>query len=233
MTTHAARSAGYLIGGAAATAVSLGPPLHDAAEELFAAHMIQHLLLVTVAAPLLAAGLRDLSLLVWLPRSARRATGRWLRRIRDQLPFAGVNATALVIVWMLHVIILWAWHVPRLYEAALRQPALHALEHGTLLSSAVAFWAVVRHRNSRAVGNVAALLYLFAGAAQSTALGALLTLSSRPSYPIHAATAERWGVTSLADQHAAGLIMWVAGGLGYLIAALLVLAQVLGRDESR
>lgn len=224
---------GCFVAGGFAIAVALGPPLHEAAEELFAAHMVQHLVLVMVAAPLLAAGLPEPTVFGRLSRAARQAIGRWLRRTRRLLPFARAGAPALVVVWLLHVVILWAWHAPGLYEAALRQPVLHAIEHASLLGSATAFWAVIRQRRGhRAPGTVGALLYLFAGAGQSTALGALLTLTPQPSYAIHAATVENWGLTPLADQHVAGLIMWVLGGLGYLIAALVVLRRIL-QEEPR
>jgi putative membrane protein len=221
-----------LAAGGVAIAVALGPPLHGAAEELFAAHMVQHLVLVAVAAPLLAAGLPGAVLLVRLPPTARRSIGRWLRRAQRLVPLARPHIAGLVGVWLLHVVILWSWHAPALYEAALRRPALHALEHASLLLSATAFWAMVlRPRDHRAAGAAGALLYLFAGAGQSTALGALLTLAAEPSYPRHAPTAARWGLTPLEDQHLAGLIMWVLGGVGYLVAALVVLARVLRHER--
>jgi putative membrane protein len=221
-----------LAAGGVAIAVALGPPLHGAAEELFAAHMVQHLVLVAVAAPLFAAGLPGTALLVRLPPAARRSAGRWLRRAQRLVPLAHAGIAGLVVVWLLHVATLWAWHAPASYEAALRWPALHALEHASLLLSATAFWAMVlRPRDHRGVGAFGALLSLFAGAGQSTTLGALLTLTTQPSYPSHAATAARWGLTPLEDQHLAGLIMWVLGGVGYLVVALVVLVRVLRHER--
>jgi cytochrome c oxidase assembly factor CtaG len=129
-----------------------------------------------------------------------------------------------ILVWLVHVAVLWAWHVPALYEVALRTPALHAVEHASLLVTAVAFWAVLlRHPP----GAVSAMLLLFAATGQSTALGALLTLAAEPSYPGHAHTVAAWELTPLADQQLAGVIMWVVGGMGYLWAALAILARVL------
>jgi putative membrane protein len=133
-------------------------------------------------------------------------------------------------VWLLHVIVLWAWHVPALYDAAVRDPLLHALEHGSLLVSATAFWwMTLRPRDHHGLGALAAMLALFAGAGQSTALGALLTLASEPSFLTHADTTARWGLTPLEDQQLAGLLMWVVGGLGYMIAAFVVTAAALRR----
>jgi cytochrome c oxidase assembly factor CtaG len=224
-----------LVAGALAVGAALAPPLHHAAEELMAAHMVQHLLLVSLAAPLLVAGLTPLERLAPLGRPTRRAVGRWIGRARRRLPHARAGGITLVGGWLAHTGVLWAWHAPALYDAALRRPSLHALEHASLLTSAIVFWAAVLpghgRRERRATG---ALLALFAGAGQSTALGALLTLAAEPSYASHTATASAWGLTALDDQHLAGLLMWVAGGLGYMAAALVVVARLLReRDGGR
>ena len=220
----------WLLAGAVTTVAALGP-LHRPAEELFSAHMIQHLLLVTVAAPLLTAGLPGPAVFRFLPRVRRRAAARYVRGAQRLLHRTRAWPLTPAVAWVLHVAVLWAWHAPALYEAALRAPALHALEHVSLLVTAVLFWRpVLRRRGDRRLGAAAAGLYLFAAAGQSTALGALLTLSPRAAYAIHADTVSRWGLTALEDQHLAGLIMWVLGGLAYLVAALGVFARLL-RDD--
>jgi cytochrome c oxidase assembly factor CtaG len=226
MTRDVVRPAGLLAAGAAATAVALGPAMHRAGDALFSAHMVQHLLLVTIAAPLLVAGFPGPALLARLPRGSRHAMGRFIRRGRRLFPR---RVTALA-AWLGHVVVLWAWHVPALYEAALRAPVLHAAEHASLLVTAMAFWAVVAGRR---LDPVASVLYLFAAAGQSTALGALLTLASWPSYPVHAPATDAWGLTPLGDQQLAGVIMWVLGGMGYLWAALVILARALRPGEPR
>jgi putative membrane protein len=227
MKTRLGPEIGLFGASAAAVALALSPTLHDAAEELFALHMVQHLLLVNVAAPLLAAGLARPTFFALLPAVLRRLTGRGLRRARRLRAPIGVVA---VPVLLMHVVVLWAWHAPVLYEAALRTPFLHALEHVSLLVTAAAFWSIVLHRGHAQPAMAAALLYVFAAAGQSTALGALLTLSEHPVYAIHAGTVGRWGLSPLEDQQLAGLAMWVFGGLGYLVAALAILAAGL-RDE--
>ena len=220
-----------LAAAAFAVAVALAPPLHRAAEELMAAHMVQHLVLVSLAAPLLGTAVPRPPRLTRLPPAARRALGQWIGRARRRVPH--VPVAWLAGAWLAHVGVLWAWHAPALYEAALRNPLLHALEHASLLITAAAFWTVVwLPGDRRGRHTAAALLALFAGAGQSTALGALLTLAAEPSYPGHAMTAARWGLTPLEDQHLAGLLMWVVGGIGYMAAALVVLARVL-RERGR
>jgi putative membrane protein len=223
------RPAVLLAAGTAVVAVALGPALHRAADELFSAHMVQHLLLVTVASPLLVAAAPGPAHLRWAPRVARRSLGRRIGHVRRIL--SRRHMVAAIGVWLVHVAVLWAWHVPALYEAALRTPALHAIEHASLLATAMAFWAVLlRHPP----GPVTAVLLLFAAAGQSTALGALLTLATEPSFPGHARTVAAWGLTPLEDQQLAGAVMWVVGGLGYLWAGLAILARVLapGRRQA-
>ena len=228
MKRSMATAAGLLAGSVVAMVVAVGPPLHEASEELFAWHMVQHLVLVNVAAPLLAAGLADPALFAALPWAWRRSARGWVRSAH-RLPGEAVAIGA----WLSHVVVLWAWHAPALYEAALRLPAIHALEHVTLFATATLFWAMVLGaRGLVPLGSAAALLYLFAAAGQSTALGALLALTAVSSYTIHAETAARWGLTALEDQQLAGLIMWALGSIGYLAAALRTLAAGL-RDAGR
>jgi putative membrane protein len=107
------------------------------------------------------------------------------------------------------------WHAPPLYESALHNALLHALEHLTLLGTGLLFWSGAffgLHRNTGRFG--AAILYVFALAAQCTGLGALITLSRRPWYPSY---------PSLDDQVLAGVLMWVPAGMLYLAYALLLL----------
>jgi putative membrane protein len=198
-------------------AVALAPPMHDLAEARLSAHMVQHLLLVLLAAPLLCLvrPLRGLSRRLG-PRARRRLArcARPLRRLHG--PGAGVAVA--VAAWLLHVATLWAWHAPVLYEAALTSPVLHALEHATLLGSALLFWIPVMRPHARAgLGPAGTVLYLGAAAGQCTVLGALMVLASAPWYRTHA----------LDDQHLAGLIMWMPAGSLYVAFALARLLPVL------
>lgn len=222
----AAAKLGWLVLAAVVVAVALGPPLHRTAEELFSAHMVQHLLLTTVAAPFVVLGLgHPAAVVAWAPPATRRSLIHGIRSAR-RVP----NAGWCVVAWILHVGVLWAWHVPVLYEAALRSSALHAFEHASLLATAVPFWVAVL--GWPGLRPPAAMLYLFTAAGQCTALGALLALAAVPSYEIHATTVAGWQLTPLDDQQLAGVIMWVFGGLGYLGAMLLVLGRNL-RDRGR
>jgi putative membrane protein len=212
------RQVGAFAGGVATLAVALVSPLDGAAASLFAAHMVQHLVLMMVAAPLLAAGRPVLVVGAALPATGRRRLRRFAVRR---------SATALVhpvAVWALGTVVLWAWHLPGLYDAAVRNDALHAIEHATLLGSAALLWAVVLGRSPRPLAAPAAVGLLFATMLQSSGLGAVLTLARAPLYSVHEATTAGWGLTPLEDQQLAGALMWVPPGVVYLgvMAALLV-----------
>jgi len=191
-------------------ALALESPLDELSGSLFFAHMVQHLLLIAVAAPLLVLG-APLTPWLWaLPPSARRGTSRlWRRLAWLELP---------VVALILHSAALWLWHIPALYDAALASRPIHVLEHLAFLGTAVLFWWSVLRVG--AAGSALGVVCVFALALQSTLLGALLTFSPGAWYSSHAATTAAFGLTPVEDQQFAGLIMWIPGGVIYLVAAL-------------
>jgi len=209
-------------GGLLSVLVALESPLDALSAQLFAAHMVQHLLLLVVAGPLVVLGAPLVPILWALPEPSRRVLGGWFLRIsRVGRPGAAFAA---------HSIALWAWHLPPLYDAALRNRGVHVLEHVSFLGTAVLFWWAVLYGGR--VGYQSGVLYVFGLALESTVLGALLAFSPAPWYTAHAATTLGWGITPHDDQQVAGLIMWVPGGAIYLVAALGLFATWL-RDTSR
>ena len=212
--------AGCYAAGMLALAVALISPVDGVSAALFSVHMVQHLLLVMIAAPLLVLGQPHVALLWGLPRSARRSVAHaWRRapRLRAAWRLASRPAAA----WALHTAALWVWHAPRLYEAAVRQEGVHALEHASFLLTALLFWWVLAgHGARRRLGFGAAVLYLFTASMQSVVLGALLALSRQPWYQVHFGTTAPWGLSPLEDQRLAGLIMWVPAGLVYIAALI-------------
>ena len=208
-----------------ALVVALVSPLDALSESLFAAHMIQHLLLMTVAAPLLALGGPVVPLAWAWPRPVRQSLARVHARVhRPMRPLRVL--TALPVAFGLHSLALWVRHAPVLYEAALRNSTLHAAEHLVLLGTGILFWSAacwgVTH-GGRALG--ASVLYVFGLGAQCTGLGALIALSSRPWYGFYAQTSGAWGISPTDDQVLAGAIMWVPAGLVYLTLALVLLGS--------
>lgn len=221
---HAGRGRGirmsqvsWFAAGVLVLVVALASPIDVMSDDLFAAHMVQHVLLATVAPPLLLLGAPVPAVLWALRPTPRRRVARWAARTRLRGAWRALTAPAAA--WLIHAVAIWAWHMPRLYQLALRSAPMHALEHVCFVGSAVfVWWAIVHPRQARRTGYAIGILTLFGTAMQTGALGALLTLSRSAWYPIHAAGAASWGLTALEDQQLAGLIMWVVGGLLYLLA---------------
>ncbi|HET6579907.1 MAG TPA: cytochrome c oxidase assembly protein [Gemmatimonadales bacterium] len=220
-------------GGLAALALALVSPLDAFAEAVFWGHMVQHLVLILVAAPLLALGAPLVPLLWLLDPAARRRLGAWWNR-QKVIPALAALLTTPLVAWGLHVLAIWAWHLPAAYQAALRDERVHALEHLSFLGTALLFWWVVlqpagRRRMSYGMG----LLYVVTAGMQGGLLGALLTFAGTPFYPAQSAGASAWGLTPLADQQLAGLIMWLPAGLVYVMVAGVLFVLWLRAEEAR
>ncbi|MDQ3570609.1 MAG: cytochrome c oxidase assembly protein [Actinomycetota bacterium] len=216
--------------GLAVVAVMLSAPVEHAALERLWAHMVQHEVLVTVAAPLLILG-NPLPALMWaLPAGYRRAVAPWWRKLsRSHVRPTGWAAWATT-AFLVQTVALWAWHAPDPYQGALRSEWLHSLQHASFLGTALFFWwAVIGARRRSLYGG--GVLVNFAAALQGVALGAFMTLSGRVWYPFYAA---RGGgsLTPLEDQQVAGVIMWGPGGAAYLLAAIVLFMAWLGGEES-
>jgi len=217
--------------GLATLLVALAPPVDVLVDRSFAAHMLQHVLLVAVAAPLLALGEPLVPFLWALPWERRRALGRWWRA-RGRLRVTWRAVTAPPIAWPLHVLVLWAWHAPALFEAALRDDLVHALEHGTFVASALLYWWPVVQAGRGRLSHPGALLYLFTAAGATSALGVLIAFAPAPWYGAYAAAGTSpLGLGPLEDQAAAGLVMWVGGGTLYLVAILAVFLAWLRAED--
>jgi putative membrane protein len=218
-------------GGLVALAVALLSPLDAISGALASAHMVQHLLLTLVAAPLLAASAPAGALLRGGPAAVRSAVTPWRRRLR----LTGSATHALRhpgTVWLLHVAMLWLWHTAVLYGAALEHRPVHALEHATFLGTAVLFWRVVVGTRASRVSPGIGVLMVFGMMLQSALLALLLTFARQPWYSGYTTTTRPWGLEQLADQNLAGAIMWVPAGLVYLgVALTLLVGWVRGTEE--
>jgi len=214
-------------------AVALASPLDSLGESVFWAHMVQHLLLSLVAAPLLALGAPLVPLLWLLDAPRRRRLGGWWHRAAGAPALAGLLTIPLV-AWVLQAAALWAWHLPAAYLAALGNEGIHTLEHLSFLSTGFLFWWVVlQPAGRRCMGYGMSVLYLVTAGMQSGLLGALLTFAGRPFYGAQSAGAGAWGLSPLEDQQLAGLIMWLPGGLVYVAAAGALFVRWLRADQPR
>lgn len=203
-------------------AVALASPLDPMGEVLFWVHMVQHELLMLVAAPLLVASRPSSALLRGLSMPVARGIGR-ITRAR----FWGVLLSP-PIAWTIHTIGLWSWHLPWLFDAGLTNTWVHALQHASFLWIALVFWfALMRGPRSQ---SAAAVLYFFTTAIHVSLLGALLTFAPEPWYTPYLSSAPEWGLSALEDQQLGGLIMWMPAGIVFVAAGLVSLARTM-RDS--
>jgi len=213
------------LGGWLVLAAAIVSPLHEAGERSFTLHMVEHELIMLVAALLLPLS-RPLGVMLWaLPRAARQAlapAGRGLGRLTDPLLATALQAAAL-----------WLWHAPPLFNRALGHPAWHIAQHLSFLVTALLFWWAMLRTPHHGLASVC----LFVTSIVGGALGALMALSSSPWYAGYAAMGMMpFGLTPTEDQQLAGLIMWIPGGLVHAGAAVLLLGRYLmsgGRRDAK
>jgi len=213
----------FFVSGFVVLTLALVSPIHHLGEELFSAHMIQHELLMTVAAPLLVLGRPFVPLMWGLPTATRTPVGRVF----------SLNISPLV-AFLLHGAAIWVWHAPTLYDASVHSEAIHAAQHVSFLGTALIFWWSIFHARGRKGSEGVAILYLFLTAIHTTLLGALLTVSDSAIYSGYTdATTRVWNLTAIEDVQLGGLIMWVPGGIAYLAAALYLMLGWLKPSEKR
>jgi putative membrane protein len=196
-------------------------PIHEASEHSLAGHMTQHMILMLLGGPLLAAGGAGLPLTVAAPRRMRRAgarlritaTARWLRRpINTALVAAG-----------LHTAVLWFWHLPSPYAWVQANTVVHGFEHVSLVGVSWLLWSMVLGPGATRLSPPVGFLLLFATGMPAAALGAVLTLAPNVLYP---------GYT-LPDQQLAGLIMWVPMDVAMVVVAVTLFLKWITSLERR
>ncbi len=217
-----------------AVALALLSPIDALSEVLLSMHMVEHLLLVEVAAPLLLLGAPLLPLLWALPRSAREGAGSLFVNRRALGHVFGALSYPLAAV-TIYLAVLAIWHVPALYDAAQGRTAVHDMEHTIFLGSALLYWWPIIHPSGgrRRLGYAAAIPYLLAPLFEGSLIGALLTFAERPLYATYEQASRVWGISVLQDQQLAGLIMWVPGGMVYLLPIFVALALMFREEEGR
>jgi putative membrane protein len=227
-STHRAQAfwfgAGWLV-----LAAALVTPLHEAGARSFTAHMLEHELLMLVAAPLLIMS-RPVGIALWALSHATRlrlaqyghgAVGRLWRTLTDPVVATFVQAVAL-----------WAWHAPAAFDRALSNPGWHIVQHLCFLVSALLFWwSMLQRRGHHAAVSV---VCLFITSAVGGALGALMAFSSGPWYRGYSDLGlDAFGLSPAEDQQLAGVLMWVPGGLIHAAVGVALLAGVLKIETSK
>ena len=220
-------------GGLATIVVAIASPLDAFGGLLLQVHMTQHLLLMMVAPPLVWLAAPAAPLLRGLPRGVvKHGLAPFL--VWPALYRFGRRLTHPVVCWLSFVVATWAWHIPALYELALRAPAWHQVEHVCFLLTALLFWwPVIQPWPSTPIWPRWAMVpYLLLADIQNTMFSALFTFSERLLYPAYATIPRLWGVSALDDQATAGAIMWVPGSVAFLIPLGWVIVEWLGAPTS-
>lgn len=222
------RDAAFL-GGVATLVVALTSPIEAYEGQLFSVHMLQHMLLELVAAPLLLLGAPATLAL----RAASPSVRRRLIAILHSRAVAVVSFPLLA--WVLFAAINWGWHFSSLYNQALDDPALHDLQHLTFLAAGLLFWwPVVGADPARwRLPHPARLFYLFLAMPQNSFLGIALMSAPQPLYSHYVTNARAWGPTPLVDQNVGGMLMWVGGDVVFLLAMGLVVAAWVRAEDRR
>jgi cytochrome c oxidase assembly factor CtaG len=216
-------------GGMAVLALATLSPLHALGARSFTAHMAEHELIMLGAAPLMVWS-RPLGVMIWaFPPAARQGLAA--------VPRNGVVSslwrifTDPLLATVLQAAALWIWHLPSLFDMALRSEGWHAAQHLCFFVSALFFWSAMLSPR-RSPWTAAALL--FATSMITGALGAFMALSESPWYAPYAAMGlAAFGLTPSQDQELAGVLMWVPGGLFHAIVAIAMLAPALRAPAER
>ncbi len=221
-------------GGLIAILLALASPVDTFGGLLLGAHMIQHLLLIMVAPPLLLFGQPVVPLLRGLPRWVfKDALGPFLSC--RELRYLGRAIVHPIVSWFALATVMTVWHFPRLYELALRSQAWHEAEHACFFWAAVLFWwPVIGVWPSHPVWPTWAMIpYLLLADLVNTGLSAVLSFSDHVLYPTYQMVPRLWGISALDDQAAAGGIMWVPGSIAFLIPAVILGMRALESGRAR
>ena len=202
--------------------LALQSPLDQVSDHaLFSAHMAQHILLTLIAPAFLLFGVPT----------------RWLRALYP-IPVIGrllAIFTKPIAALIVFNFTLWLWHVPALYEGALRDENIHVIQHLLFIVTGTLMWLPVLHAvpPNRPQGYLAKIGYLFFGMLSSSILGAIFTFAGDVIFKFYGNNPLDFGLTPLDDQQLAGAIMWVPGGGLFLVATLIAFAAWLSNEEKK
>ncbi|WP_244470468.1 cytochrome c oxidase assembly protein [Microvirga vignae] len=218
------------VAGTALLAFALLSPLESLSKPLLSAHMVQHILLIAVAPPLLVLGKPEVAWLWALPDAWRRGMAR-NRGARSILSFLSPCAKPIPAA-LIHMATLWIWHSPTLFDAAVASDRLHWLEHVLFFGTALLFWRAAIKAHSGREAAAAALIACFITLLQSGLLSALLSFAREALY--RTPDMGDWGLTALEDQQLAGAIMSLPMCAIYLVSGLIMALRLLtppGRER--
>jgi putative membrane protein len=223
------------LGGLAVLWVALMSPIDVLSGQFFFMHMIQHLLLVMIAPPLLLIA-NPMPIMIWgLPAGLRLEFGRLLRP--DAAFRRALRAlTSPGLVWLYFVAALVGWHDPGAYNATLQSELVHDLEHLSFFGTAMLFWWHIigaAPRIHKRLSPGVRLGYVISVIPPNMLTGVAISFASEPIYTYYTTVPRLWGMTVLQDQMLGGILMWIPGSMMYLVAALVLVAQVIRAEEGR
>jgi cytochrome c oxidase assembly factor CtaG len=223
-------------GGIVSLWVAVGSPLAALDEQLLTAHMVQHLLLMIVAAPLILLGAPTITLLHGLPRRFVRDKLGPVIRSRPVHRVGGI-CTHPAFCWLAGCVAVIGWHVPAAFDLALQSHCWHEIEHACFFGAGLLFWwPVIQPWPSVAESpRWSVPLYLFFATLPCDALSAFLAFCDHVVYRPYLSARGAFNLSPLQDQELAGALMWVTVTFAYLIPALVETIQILSgarRDTS-
>ena len=225
---------GVFLGGLFALWIAVGTPLSMLDHDLLTVHMVQHILLMTVAAPLILLGAPALAFLQGLPQSlVRGALPRLLRW--PPVHKLGSTITQPAFCWLAAMGALVTWHVPALFELGMRSHAWHAVEHTSFFATGLLFWwPVVQPWPGMAKWPRWSMpLYLFCATLPCDVLSAFLAFCDRVVYLPYLSEPRRFAMSALQDQECAGALMWMCATFVYLIPAVIITTRILSPSGTR
>lgn len=218
--------------GLLATWIAAASPVAYLDEKLLTAHMLQHLLLMTIAPPLIWLGAPVKPLLDGSPRRlARLALAASGRPAVERL---GRLLAQPALCWLAAAAALVAWHVPALLRLGMESAAWHVVEHGCFLATGLLFWwpVIEPWPGVARWPRWSMLLYLFLATLPCDVLSGLLVFSDRVAYPMYLCTPPRPGLSALEDQQCAGALMWTCVTVVFLLAGTILSTQLLSPRTS-
>ncbi|MGH7025698.1 MAG: cytochrome c oxidase assembly protein, partial [Caulobacteraceae bacterium] len=200
-------------------ALALISPLCPLSVSLFSARIGQHMILTTIAAPLIALGAPD-----------RTLAAGWAR-LRAEAPPSQTVAASPVLAAAAFAAALWIWHAPGPYAATFQSDIVYWAMHITTFGSALWLWTALLNGPGERLPGAVAAIFLTTG--QMGLLGAIITFAGSPLYWPHAFTTAAWGLTPLQDQQLGGVIMWVPAGILFVAGLSFAFFEAMRRSETR
>jgi putative membrane protein len=220
------RAIGFLLG-VLLIWIAVASPLASGDAHLLTVHMLQHLLLMSLAPPLIWLGEPVRPLLWGFPPSVETAAFTLLRHrpIRQLATVLGQPAVG----WTAATVALAAWHVPAAFTVGMQSETWHAIEHASFLVAGLLFWwpVVQPWPKSSADRGWSIVLYLLLATLPCDMLSGFLVFSERVAYPVYLSTHRHSSLSVIDDQQYAGALMWTAVTIIYLVAGIIVTTQLL------